>query len=478
LPFTNKTSTTTLGYDFSPNGNNWTTNNISLNRTAISTFTAVTSTTWVAPAGVTSVNYLVVAGGGGAGEGGGGGGGYLTGSLAVTSGTSYTVTVGGGGTGSGSTTGAQGSNSVFSSITSIGGGGGSGGNGGSGGGGSRGGGTIGNGTVGQGNNGGAGAGNPYPSGGGGGAGAVGGNGSGSVSGNGGAGSASSISGSSVTYAGGGGGAGYNPQGNTTAGTGGSGGGGNGVSSDANGGNGTANLGGGGGGTASDWASSVGGNGGSGIVILSYTQASTSTYDSMTDVPTLTSATAANYPTWNPLDGAGSQTSYSNGNLQAIVSGNPAIAFTTMATPTTGKWYCEVGVGGVGQVGGDWMIGVSDSSKSIAQRNWTGASGWFYYAEGTIYNNGSGVGGWGASYTSGDIVSIALDLDAGTLSFYKNGVNQGVAYNTGIAGKSMMFALGTGTGSLSQYQAARINCGQQPFIYTPPSGFVALNTYNL
>jgi len=30
LPFTNTTSTITLGYDFSPNGNNWTTNNISL----------------------------------------------------------------------------------------------------------------------------------------------------------------------------------------------------------------------------------------------------------------------------------------------------------------------------------------------------------------------------------------------------------------------------------------------------------------
>ena len=202
-----------------------------------------------------------------------------------------------------------------------------------------------------------------------------------------------------------------------------------------------------------------------------------TYDAMIDSPSL-SAVASNYPTWNPLDGAGSQTTYSNGNLEATVSGNPAIAFTTMATPTTGKWYCEFTVGGTAQNGGDWMIGISDATKSLTERNWSGASGWFLYGEGTKYNNGTGVGGWSVSYTSGDVIGVAVDLDVGTLSFYKNGTNLGVAYDTGIAGKSMLFALGTGTGSLSQYQAARINCGQRPFAHTPPSGFKSLNTFNL
>jgi hypothetical protein len=186
----------------------------------------------------------------------------------------------------------------------------------------------------------------------------------------------------------------------------------------------------------------------------------------------------NYPTWNPLDGRGSQTTYADGNLEATVSGNPAQAFTTMATPTTGKWYCEFTVGGVAQFGGDWMIGISDATKSLAERNWTGASGWYLYAEGTKYNNGSGVGGWSVSYTSGDVIGVAVDLDVGTLSFYKNGTNLGVAYNTGIAGKSMLFGLGTGTGSLTQYQAARINCGQRPFAYTAPAGHKALCTTNL
>ena len=57
--------------------------------TVIQQFNSTSS--WTAPAGVTSVNYLVVAGGGGGGNyvgGGGGAGGYLAGtSLSVTAGT-------------------------------------------------------------------------------------------------------------------------------------------------------------------------------------------------------------------------------------------------------------------------------------------------------------------------------------------------------------------------------------------------------
>jgi hypothetical protein len=63
------------------------------------------SGSWVAPEGVTAVDYLVVAGGGSvvavvvyAHGGGGGAGGYRTASgFSVTAGTTYTITVGAGG---------------------------------------------------------------------------------------------------------------------------------------------------------------------------------------------------------------------------------------------------------------------------------------------------------------------------------------------------------------------------------------------
>ena len=241
-------------------------------------------------------DYLVVAGGGGGGSGnatpGGGGGagglrstvtatgggGSLESALSLLSNTNYTVTIGAGGAGgsaSADNRGVAGSNSVFATVTSTGGGFGAenqvtGGTGGSGGGGSFSTGAGGTRTASpvQGNNGGAGAaGSNQPSGGGGGAGAVGGTGTGSTGGAGGAGVAVAISGSSVTYAGGGGGSVYN---GGTAGAGGAGGGGAGAYNSAGSPNGTANLGGGGGGTGGNGGTRyAAGNGGSGIVIVRY-----------------------------------------------------------------------------------------------------------------------------------------------------------------------------------------------------------------
>ena len=245
-------------------------------------FTTVESTTWTVPAGITSVDYLVVAGGGSggggtdapyAGAGGGGAGGFKTGTLSVTPSASLTVTVGAGGaaqTGTAST-GNDGSDSVFSSITSTGGGGGGAlndttGNVGGSGGGGAGNKAGGAGTGSEGFAGGDGASTGHGAGGGGGASEVGADGSGSQGGDGGDGLSNSVSGTATMYGGGGGGGGYT----TTQSAGGSGGGGAGSKYSAgntNGVAGTANTGGGGGGGG--YINSDGGAGGSGIVLLKY-----------------------------------------------------------------------------------------------------------------------------------------------------------------------------------------------------------------
>jgi hypothetical protein len=248
----------------------------------------------------TTLTALVVAGAGGGGGdigGGGGAGGVLYDTALSVSQTSYSITVGGGGTAQtstrGNTSGSNGANSVFHTMTAVGGGLGGGyatgdlafskgKDGGSGGGagthdtigdGSN---TAGTATSGQGNDGGttpAGAteGNAA---GGGGKGAVGGNGStsGTATGTGGVGYAYSITGSSIYYAGGGGGMRrYGASGTGAAG--GNGGGGRGGSNSTSGSTaektgsaGTVNLGGGGGGGTYGGA---GGAGGSGVVIIRY-----------------------------------------------------------------------------------------------------------------------------------------------------------------------------------------------------------------
>jgi hypothetical protein len=214
----------------------------------------------------TSVEYLVVGGGGGGGwdgAGGGGGGGFLTGNIAVVSDTNYTVTIGGGGNLS------SGSNSVFSSVTAIGGGrggdkGGVGSAGGSGGGtGHTNGSAGGAGTAGQGSAGGAGG--SSGGGGGGGASAAGGTGGG-AGGSGGNGLSSSISGTLTYYSGGGGGGSFN-SGRGTAGLGGGGVGGS-VSGSGTPGAGEVNTGGGSGGVGWGGGSSSAAAG-SGIVIIRY-----------------------------------------------------------------------------------------------------------------------------------------------------------------------------------------------------------------
>ena len=225
-----------------------------------------------------NIEVLVVAAGGGGGghSGGGGGGGGIQydSSYAVSAG-SYDITVGLGGMGVRNVYpyGYSGGNSVFGSLTAIGGGGGSsrdsgqpGQNGGCGGGASS---EVATGGTGsQGYNGGSGYNSsPYCAGGGGGGGAVGQNGSSSKPGDGGVGVYYSgydgIAGYPSGYFSGGGGGGVLDGG--TGSTGGDGGGGNGVI-DSNGTAGIDNTGGGGGGGDRD---KNGGNGGSGIVIISY-----------------------------------------------------------------------------------------------------------------------------------------------------------------------------------------------------------------
>jgi len=157
-------------------------------------------------------------------------------------------------------------------------------------------------------------------------------------GSGGDGLASSITGSSVTRAGGGGGGDRSVQGATTFGLGGAGGGGAGAS-DLNGTpgvDGTANTGSGGGGAGQYGNTHTGGSGSNGIVIINY--GTSSTYDSMSDVPTLTDEDTSNFATLNPVDISGT---LSNGNLTSSVTASVGSKGT--AGMSEGKWYWEVTV---------------------------------------------------------------------------------------------------------------------------------------
>jgi hypothetical protein len=189
-----------------------------------------------------------------------------------------------------------------------------------------------------------------------------------------------------------------------------------------------------------------------------------TYDSMTDVPTLTSATTANYAVWNPLRPFGGSTS--NGNLTAVTgnsgSANSGFVTSTIWFPSSGKFYFEVTPTSVSEI----AIGLTTNSNSRAA---------IYYRDGGIYINGSVVTTQ-SSYTNNDVIGVAYDIDSATIQFYKNNTAQGSAQSISAITPPLVACITQLSGSSSATASA--NFGQQPFTYTPPTGFNRLNTFNL
>jgi hypothetical protein len=203
-----------------------------------------------------------------------------------------------------------------------------------------------------------------------------------------------------------------------------------------------------------------------------------TYDSMTDVPTLTSATAANFAVLNPINLSPSS-STSNANLR-FTNSNGSQSWRSVGStiaPTSGKWYWEgVFSGSTGSSGGIFaMIGVFNPNNYYIT-NYTASTFWdlgySYYGDNGSKRILGAVSSYGSTFTNGDVIGVALDLDSGTLTCYKNNVSQGVL----ASGMSGPF-----TPAFANYDNAStltVNFGQRPFTYTPPANHVALNTFNL
>jgi hypothetical protein len=202
-----------------------------------------------------------------------------------------------------------------------------------------------------------------------------------------------------------------------------------------------------------------------------------TYDAMIDSPTNYADGGngrGNYCVLNPnFRGLGGTNTFSNGNLQNDSNRTAANNWCsgTMALPSSGKWYCEVVATVTSSVGI-----VSAWSPQVS----TGATNPQYFR---VYygNNGqkgteAGYTSYGATFTNSNTIGIAVDMDAGTITFYKDNTSQGVAFSDLISsGIQWCFGASYSGGSTN---TTIWNFGQRPFAYTPPTGFKALNTQNL
>jgi hypothetical protein len=212
-----------------------------------------------------------------------------------------------------------------------------------------------------------------------------------------------------------------------------------------------------------------------------------TYDSMIDVPTLYADGGngrGNYCTLNPLNKAGSQGTVSGGNLTfsgALGSQDRVYGSIGMSS---GQWYWEVVVTAFAPSGNGYLlVGVSRATTPSTTTYDGTALSYLGGNDGSVsgYKSNRNVPAntsYGASWTTNDVIGVALDMDAGTLTFYKNGTSQGVAFssiNSTYPGTYFPIIWNDGTAPNATYQA---NFGQRPFAYTPPTGFKALNTQNL
>ena len=179
----------------------------------------------------------------------------------------------------------------------------------------------------------------------------------------------------------------------------------------------------------------------------------------------------NYACINPLLKPDTQTvTLSNGNLDfssGAASGQYGTRFSSIGV-TSGKWYAEFTVGAVSN---GLFFGVSRDPNGDSNYIGGHSTSFGYSANGSKYTNNS-ASGYGDSFTTNDVIGLALDLDNGTLTFYKNGSSQGTAYNSMGTGTFFMGVSGTGSAT------AVCNFGQREFSYAAPSNHKCLTTTSL
>ena len=218
-------------------------------------------------------------------------------------------------------------------------------------------------------------------------------------------------------------------------------------------------------TAADLGEDFSGNGND------FTSAGLATTDQMLDTPTV------NYCTLNPLFSHSSCT-FSNGNLDVTLPG-AGTGYSGAAGSfgvTSGKWYWEVTPNNTVQAAVGILTSSYPANKSTPDNPSTdGYLAYMYRTTGTLMTSASWDPGtaYGATYTTADVIGIALDLDAGTptIEFFKNNTSQG----------SSNIVAGTWLPGMIRYDNGptyTTNFGQSGFTYTPPTGFLELNTANL
>ena len=214
----------------------------------------------------------------------------------------------------------------------------------------------------------------------------------------------------------------------------------------------------------------------------------------------------NFATMNSIENTAAST-FSEGNLQVLThSGNFSYNISTIGV-SAGKWYCEIKCTAQSSDENKFMVGIAgkptaSTSDFLGENTATDDTISYNGTDGDYQKAGTEVS-YGDSYTTNDILGIALDVDNSKLYFSKNGTFQNSGDpTTGATGTG---AISTGSPSTGFWHFAvgdidnnttytyQVNFGNPVhsissgnsdangygnFEYAVPSGYYALNTKNL
>jgi len=238
----------------------------------------------------------------------------------------------------------------------------------------------------------------------------------------------------------------------------------------------------------------------------FTETNIGATNQATDTPT------NNFATFNSLTSSrqsGGVVAYSEGNVNIVTSYTDTNylrfpqAYSTLGA-TAGKWYAEFKPTAMGSA----AVGIANTGEFGSDGSTNPYAG--YAASGAVYTNGGeyrandGSSGGQGTYTTNDIIGVAMDLDNLKLYWHKNGtyINSGdpesAATGTGARaivapatpGGFYVFTAGSdntnvatisgnfGNPSYANSSSVSDANGYGDFEYAVPSGYLALCTKNL
>ena len=200
------------------------------------------------------------------------------------------------------------------------------------------------------------------------------------------------------------------------------------------------------------------------------------------------------------------TTVSNGNLKYSDTNSNYKGVVGTLGASSGKYYSEVKVVTVGDAHQVGIVDVDQQQGAVAEFPGSVSNGYSLSNERDVFNNNgvlSGYTDWTGTYTSGDIIGVAMDLDNNKLYFSKNGqwsagngtwgsttfnsstgdipINSGVTYTFSASAYNGTGEFNFGNG---YFGTTAVSSAQNPddgigiFEYDVPTGYYALNTKSI